>query len=377
MAKDEILKISSLVGALGKFAPFDYAEEWDNVGFLAGNADNEVKGIVVSVNLGRESLDEAKVKGANVIVCHHPPIFKPLTKLTKASHPFLFEALDNHIAVISLHTNFDLASYDLSQEMVQKLGVKYKEPLTKRGSEDTPTSIQQGKFVTYAPEASVAAVREAVANAGAGVIGNYTQCSFYSEGTGTFLGGEGSNPVIGRPGTLEITKEVRMEMIFPWKNLDRVVAAARAAHPYEEMAFDVIKLSNTTKNIGYGFVADYDQKINFDQFVETIKKLFQLDSITVVKPAGFSGTVKRIAFSPGSGSSFIHSASAKGVDAYVCGEVGYHHMLDAKRNGVALLVLGHSNSERFYVETVAKWCSEISKGRTSTHKVFEIVDVRG
>lgn len=372
------LRASALAGALGKKAPQDLAEEWDNVGFLAGDADAEVRGVVVAVNLGREALDEARRTGANFIACHHPPIFKPVSRLTKASNPFLFEALSHGIGVMALHTNFDLSSGAMNRRIAQLLGCSHDGALAPRGGDGTPGSVAQGKFITCVPEGHVDAVREAVAKAGGGVIGNYAQCSFSWEGEGTFLGGPGSHPTVGRVGHLEKARERRLEMVFPWRALTKVVDAALKAHPYEEVAYDVIRLENPARDIGYGFVGDYEQGVSFSHFLRNVKAVFQLDGVTVVHDQSTNGTVKRVAFSPGSGSAFVHAAIAKGVDAYVCGEVGYHHMLDAKRAGLSLVVLGHSYSERFFVEQVAEWCRESLDGAGANaapvSKVFEVVE---
>ena len=372
------LRISDLVGALSRKAPQDLAESWDNVGFLAGDADRVLTGVVVSVNLGRESLDQAKATGANLIVCHHPPIFKPVSKLTKASNPYVFEAIQSGIGVVALHTNFDLVSTALNQKLASLLESSYDGFLAPRGGgaafESAPVSMALGKFITYVPATHASVVRDALAKAGAGRIGDYSHCSFSWQGVGSFKSSSKAQPYVGQVGQLETVEELRLEMVFPWKQKDRIIAAARSAHPYEEMAYDVLKLEQLSQPLGYGFVGELFQKKAFSQFIGDVKQVFKLDSVTVV--GSDQNLVKRIAFSPGSGSAFIGAAAAKGVDAYICGEVGYHQMLDAKRHGLSLIVLGHSYSERFFVETAAQWCEEIILERVSQEmvsKVFELV----
>lgn len=366
------VSIGDLVGVLGRKAPFDFAEEWDNVGFLAGDPADELKGVVVAVNLGPEALKAAENAGANAIVCHHPPIFKPVTKLTKTSSPYVYEAIRRGYAVIALHTNFDLAANEVAETIAARLGVKIVDFLALRGGGELPRSLKQGKFITYVPEDSLDQVREAVCKAGAGRIGDYTQCSFSSEGEGTFLGGSQSNPTVGKAGRLERAKERRLEVLFPWKNLEQVVAAARAVHPYEEMAFDVIALANADRPIGYGFIGeDQSTNLTFQRLLEGAKQTFQLRDVMVAGPALSDSQmkVKRVAFSPGSGSSFVSTAAAKGVDVYLCGEIGYHQMLEARQKGLTLMILGHSYSERFFVEIVSKWCESLG----ATTKVFETI----
>lgn len=367
--------IGDLVGELGRRAPFDWAEDWDNVGFLAGDPAEAVRAIVTSVNLGPEALAAARKLDANVIVCHHPPIFKPISKVTRASAPYLYDAIRAGISIVSLHTNFDLASNDLNQDLSAKLGLTFNGFLTPRGNAQLPRSVRFGKFITYLPQARLEAMRAAVFDAGAGHIGNYSHCSFSWEGEGTFLGENAATPTVGSAGRLEQVREKRLEVIFPWNKLERVLAAARKAHPYEEMAYDIIELAQPTATLGYGFVGDVSvRNFNFHKLLGSVKQTFQLNSVTVAGP-GLSDPdiqVRRVAFSPGSGSSFVGAASAKGVDAYICGEVGYHHMLEARQKGLTLVLLGHSYSERFFIETVASWC-EKSKPAIQVQKVFETV----
>jgi hypothetical protein len=278
--------------------------------------------------------------------------------------------------VIALHTNFDLASEALSRELAGQLGFEFKGFLTPRGGSELPVSARFGKFVTYVPADHLDKVRQAVCDEGAGVIGNYTQCSFSWGGEGTFLGGAGSNPTVGRAGKLEKAEERRLEVVFPWRKLQDVTQAARAAHPYEEMAFEVLELAQPSRPLGYGFVADVAGaragSLAFHKIIQNVKESLRLRSVTVAGP-GLSEKdmpVRRLAFSPGAGSSFVGAASAKGADVYVCGEVGYHQMLEARQKGLTLVVLGHSYSERFFIETVSSWCETTAK---PVKKVFETV----
>lgn len=378
--KDKKHTVGELTGTLGRKAPFDLAEEWDNVGFLAGRAEDEITGIIAAVNLGPEALAAAEESGANVIVCHHPPIFKPISKLTSASSPYLYEAVRRGISVIAMHTNFDLSSEEMNRGLAEKLGFKFCGFLAPRGGTNTPKSIKQGKFMTYVPADKIAQVREAIWKTGAGKVGHYKHCSFSFEGEGTFFGNEATNPKTGQSGRLETVAERRLEVIFPWKLCADVIEAARSAHPYEEMAYDVVELSNPTRIPGYGFVADFrgetGSHLTFPKLLDGVKQAFKLQTMTVSGPGLSDGNlpsgelkVRRLAFSPGSGSAFVNSAAAKGVDVYVCGEVGYHQMIEARQKGLTLVVLGHSYSERFFVETVSEWCAALGP----VTKVFEVI----
>lgn len=374
--KESAIRVSDLVGKLKALAPFDYAEDWDNVGLLCGDPAARVTGVVVSVNLGQESLAEASAARANVIVCHHPPIFRPISKITSASNPFLYMAIRRGISVVALHTNFDLASKQLNQRLCEDLGGAYLEPLAVRSSPGSPPSSRMGKFVTFVPEASLEKVRMALGDAGAGYIGNYSHCTFASPGIGTFWGRENTNPAVGKAGRLERAPEMRLETIFPWRLRDKVVKAARSAHPYEEMAYDVYEVLLPVEG-GYGFVARVPKSTSFvfQKLTQRVKKLFRIKDTVVVGPGldDKNYKVRKFAFSPGSGSSFVAAAIAKGVDTYICGEVGYHQMLEAKRAGLTLILLGHSYSERFFVETTAGWCEELVGTSKTVKKVFETV----
>lgn len=371
--------VGDLVGLLGRKAPFDLAEEWDNVGFLVGDAAETVIGIVVAVNLGPEALSAAAKAQANVIVVHHPPIFKPISRITRSATPYLYEAIKKGLSVIALHTNFDLSSETTSRRLAVELGCEMRDFAAPRSGSEVPQSVRLGKFITYVPESHLDAVREVACKAGAGGIGNYTQCSFSWDGEGTFLGGAGANPTVGKAGGLERVKERRLELVFPWKLRDQVVRAARQAHPYEEMAYDLLALEQPNRPLGYGFVGEFADHLAFHKLLDGVKHTFQLRSVTVVGP-GLSDSdlrVRKVAFSPGSGSSFIGSVAGRGADVYICGEVGYHQMLEARQKGLTLVILGHSYSERFFVETVAEWCmadeANIFGETVAVNKVFETI----
>ncbi|MBI2605341.1 MAG: Nif3-like dinuclear metal center hexameric protein [Deltaproteobacteria bacterium] len=371
--------VGDLASALAKKAPFDLAEGWDNVGLIAGDATAEVRGVVVAVNLGPEALEAARKRKANVIVCHHPPIFKAVSRVTMQSSPWLFAALSRGCAVIALHTNFDLASAELNRALAEKLGLKYEgflAPRAKEGAKESardalPVSQRLAKFITYVPESDLDKVRQAVCSAGAGRIGSYSQCSFSWLGEGTFWGARGARPARGQAGRLERVKERRLEVVIPMKLKDKITEAARRAHPYEEMAYDVVELAQPAAEMGYGLIGR--GSFTFRKLTEGVKETFQLRTITVAGPAleNPDAKISKVAFSPGSGSAFVGAAVSKGVDVYVCGEVGYHQMLEARTRGLNLIQLGHGYSERFFVETVARWCREASKEAVA--EVFERV----
>lgn len=377
------LAVADIVGFLNQKAPFDWAEDWDNVGFLLGSSTDMLTGVIVAINLGPEAIQQACQQKANLIICHHPPIFKPLNKITQQNTPWVYEALQHNINVIVLHTNYDLASSEASAEICRQLDLA--PPigfLASRNSEVLPASLNLAKFITYLPteQRLIDDFRQALAEVGAGVIGNYQQCSFSWSGEGTFFGNEQSNPQAGSRQKLEKVAETRFEMIFPLKKVDKIVTTARKAHPYDEMAFDIVKLEQAKQSIGYGFIAKPLQKpLTLKSLLNKLKEVFQLPSLTVVNPGGvvseafLNQSLTKVGFSQGSGSGFIGAAAAKGVSVYICGEVGFHQMLEARNKGLPLVILGHSYSEHFFMATVSGWVREFFTGADG-HSVVSVYE---
>ncbi|MGE4232386.1 MAG: Nif3-like dinuclear metal center hexameric protein [Bacteriovoracia bacterium] len=363
------MQLSEILGELNQKYPFDSAESWDNVGLLIGDPNSKVKGIVVSVNLGAEALAEAKKARANLIICHHPPIFKPTHRIVESSSPYILEAIRNKISVIALHTNFDLHSEDTMTKLAADLKVTYEGALARRDGREIPESLQIVKFITYVPTEALEKVRKAVFEAGAGHIGSYSRCSFQSEGMGTFEGSEATNPAIGKPGRFEAVLEQRLEVVLPIKKLDKVISAARKAHPYEEMAYDVFAFARPVRSVGYGFIGKPAGVFDFHKFLKNVKQTFYLKQLVIQQASDLKAP--KVAFSPGSGSSFVKTAISRGVKVYVTGEIGYHQMLEAKTAGLSLVLLGHGNSERFFVETLGRWC----QGWAKTKLVYETVQL--
>jgi dinuclear metal center YbgI/SA1388 family protein len=371
------MKIETLLSHLLKLYPQDHAENWDNVGLIFGDTTKDCTGIIVSINLNQEAIEEAKKQNANLIIVHHPPIFKPILKITKEQNPWIYEALTQSISVIALHTNYDLNAQRMYEEIAKKLDAKIISYLAKRGdSKEIPPSIQQGKFITFVPETHVNEVREAVCRAGAGVIGDYSYCSFTTDGEGSFKGNENTNPYLGQKNNLEFVKEKKLEVIFPWKKLEKIIEAAKSAHPYEEMAYDVVKLENPSKKIGYGFIANLNEEKSSKDLILKIKEIFNLENFITVFPHKFDKNkkIKKIAFSPGSGSSFIGSAIAEGVELYITGEVGFHEQLKARDFGVWLAILGHHLSEYYFVKTIKKEILEFLNAQKINLNVFEVYE---
>ncbi|MBL7716131.1 MAG: Nif3-like dinuclear metal center hexameric protein [Bdellovibrionales bacterium] len=358
------MKISEVVKKLEEWAPSSAAERWDNVGLLVGDASAETKAAVVSVDLNEEALAAARARGARLIVNHHPCIFPRdhgLSRLTAGDRKsgLVFRAIQEGIAVYASHTNFDRCAMEVVEQIAAAMGARPVGRLHDRGAGSCV------KLVTFVPLANLEAVRAAICAAGAGQIGDYDFCTFTASGEGTFRGLSGTNPAVGQAGKLERVAEVRLETLVPRGLEGAVLAALRGAHPYEEVAFDWVPVEQppaskgVVRGLGYGFYGDFDQPISFSEFSSRVARAFETKGM-IVTPAGLGGAdssskmLKRMAWSPGKGSSFVSAARAAGCDVYVMGEVGYHSALEGAAAGMGVLEIGHRESERFYLKVMTE-----------------------
>ena len=357
MKKKKLKSVKEILQALDQRAPQECAEDWDNVGLLAGDPNWETQGAVVCVDLTEEAIRLAVQKGYRLIVNHHPCIFPRSRGLSRILPQHLvFSALQQGIAVAAYHTNFDQCALEVVDLIAHGLGLQVKGRLMDR----SVGAVK--KLVVYVPSSYLQVVRDAVLAAGAGHIGNYDSCSFHSEGEGSFRGGEGSDPFIGRPGALERVKESRLEVVFPKGLQTQVLHALSRAHPYEEIAFDLypveqkIAHSGVVRGLGYGFWGEFKNPKLFSDVVKGVRNLFGIQGFLMTHPA--PKKVSRIGFVAGKGSSFLDAAAAVQCDLFITGEAGYHSSLMGARKGVSVMELGHRESERFFLQVMKKWLSQ-------------------
>jgi dinuclear metal center YbgI/SA1388 family protein len=366
--------IGQVIDAISNHAPLSAAEDWDNVGLLLGDPAQSVGKAVISVDLTFEAVKVAIKEKADLIVNHHPCIFpqgKGLSKVV-AGTP-VYEALRNGIAVAAYHTNFDRCALEVIQIISQGLGI---EP---QGRFQDSSSAQLIKLVTFVPLSHEDKVRQALAEAGAGKIGNYDFCTFGVKGEGTFRGEGKTKPFIGAPGKVEKVEEIRLETILPRGLEKKVLTALFAAHPYEEVAYDLYPVKQPAlgkglvRGLGYGFWGTFPQAKPFPEFAKDVKKLFNIHSFWVTEPAPSS--IKRLGFVAGKGASFVESAVHLGCDLMMTGEAGYHHAINGAHNGTAVMELGHRESEKFFVETMKDWLLhlglEVEAVQTPTQGVWQ------
>lgn len=340
--------IADLVAFLKTFAPPALAEEWDNVGLLVGDAAQPAERVLTCLTLTPDVAAEAIARKANLVVTHHPILFRPVKRLTAddAQGKMLLDLIAARVAVYSPHTSYDSAADGINQQLAIELGLTEIVPLRPAAAE------ANCKIVCFVPQTHLAAVQEALWSAGAGRIGEYDKCSFVLDGTGTFLGSEASNPTVGTAGNFEHVAEARLEVICPKRSLSRAIESLRAAHPYEEPAFDVYPLESTaTNSIGTGRMGRLPADTPLSQFNALIQEKFHVPHLQFVGDA--NRAIRRVAIACGSGAELLKDAISHGCDVLLTGEARFHSALEARAAGIVLVLAGHYATERPAMERLA------------------------
>ena len=331
--------VRDVIEAIEGLAPASLAEEWDNVGLQVGDPDAEVTRVLIALTPLPEVFEEAEETGTDFLLFHHPLIFRPLGSVNTASYPgdLVARAIRGNIAVHAAHTNYDAAPGGVSVALAEALGlVGPLEVVVPEGS--------MKKIVVFVPEEDADAMADALTGAGAGVIGDYTHCTFRSPGTGTFFGGEGTDPYAGEKGRLERVRELRLETVVPAHLVRGAVAAIRASHPYEEPAFDVYPVDGHPEGCGYGRVGRLPEPLLPEEFSGHVSDSLGFPVRLVSDPEP-GRLVERVAVLGGSGGSFIPQAAASGAGAYVTGDLSYHDALLAESSGIVAVDAGHAPTE--------------------------------
>lgn len=345
------MKVSALVEWFDRLYPFALAEDWDNVGLIVGDSKAEVTGVALCLDVTHDVLDEAIESGCNVVVTHHPVIFRAIKKLNAAELQggLVAKAFANGISLIALHTNLDSAVGGLNDTLCELLGLHDVKPLVDSGRE------RFFKLAVFTPTDHADKVRDALFAAGAGWVGNYDSCSFNTPGAGTFRGIEGkTNPFIGTPGQLERAEETKIEVILRREISGRVVSALLAAHPYEEVAYDLIPLHNKEAGTGLARIGRMEP-VTLDDFVRTVHD----HGILVTRVLGDpQKPIKRVALCSGAGSDFTTNAISQGADVYLTAELKHHHGLAAAHKGMALVETDHYTLEQKHWPKLAELITE-------------------
>ncbi|MFM8409191.1 MAG: Nif3-like dinuclear metal center hexameric protein [Alphaproteobacteria bacterium] len=345
--------VGDLVRAMEAIAPLRHAASWDNVGLLLGDAGAPLSSVLLAIDLTAAVADEARDRGASAVVANHPPIFRPRKSLTSADPAgrALLSLARAGIAVHSPHTALDAAPGGLADWLVGGLGAGQASPIEPVA--DLPAE-EAVKIVTMVPEDSVVALREAMARAGAGRIGEYDLCSFELRGEGTFRGSDASSPAVGRRGVFECVPEVRLEMVCGRASLAAALSALRGAHPYEEPPIEVHGLEPRPRaDAGAGRLLRLDAPVRLGELVERAKRRLGVEHLLVAAPRGLDAEVRAVGACPGAGGELFGAASAQGADAYLTGEMRHHDVLAASEAGRAVLLAGHVNTERPFLPELA------------------------
>ena len=332
-------KIKEILPILETLAPQAYAEDFDNVGLLVGNPETEVTGILVCHDALENVLDEAISKRCNLIVCFHPILFNGLKKITGKSYVerVVIKAIKNDIAIYAIHTALDNHQDGVNKLFCDALGISNPKILI-------PKQNFIRKLVTYTIPENAEEVRNALFNAGAGTIGNYENCSFNSQGIGTYMGNEHSNPEIGERFEFVENTEIKIEVTFEKHLEQKILKALFNAHTYEEVAYEIYSIENAHQNIGLGMIGELENPMNEKDFLLFVKEKMQTESI---RHTAFLGKpIKKVAVLAGSGSFAIKNALAAEADAFLTADLKYHNFYEAE-NQLLLTDIGHFESERY------------------------------
>lgn len=346
------VSVGQIEQIIEKIAPRSWADDWDNPGLLIGSSAQKVNKILLSLDGTMEVVDEAVKEKADLIVAHHPLMFKPLKNLRMDNQAALIPLalFRNGVSYYAAHTNLDQSVLSSSITFARILGLQQTEFL------DITSSERLVKIVTFVPEEQAESLRSALAAEGVGTgitdglhSDQYAECFYQTKGEGMFRPLAGAVPVIGDIGKLTKVAEIKLESIVEEKSVAKAVRALHKAHPYEEPAYDLIPLKNTGKQRGYGIIGYLPEAVRlgdlWEQFLDSLTKTVTYDLSSIRLAGELNKKIKKIAILNGSGSSFVQKAVFKGADLFITGEIGYHGVLDCLESGIAVGELGHFLSE--------------------------------
>lgn len=347
------MKLNNLVKKIENKYPLNLAYNWDNVGLIVGDFDNDIKRILVTLEANESIIEEAIENKIDLIVTHHPFIFKKINKINTKDLKgrLIHKLIKNDIALYSMHTNFDIAIDGLNDYFMEIMGFKNTKIL------DVTHSDTLYKIAVYVPVSHEIIIREALGEAGAGYIGNYSHCTFNTQGIGTFKPENDANPFIGTVGEIESVKEVKIETIVPSKLLQKTIDNMIKSHPYEEVAYDVYKLENKGESVGLGRYVSLNDKISLQDLCEEIKLKLNMDYIRVV--GELDTKIKKIAVVTGAGSDMVSLAKSKNCDVIITGDVKYHEAQDALDMGMCIIDCGHFDTEDIFKDVMKRFLDKL------------------
>ncbi len=353
------VQIGTVINTLEKWAPSAFQESYDNARLIVGDKQAEVTGIITCLDCTEEVIEEAINKGCNMVVAHHPIVFSGLKQLVGRNYieRTILKAIKNDVAIYAIHTNLDNVNNGVNAEICRRLNLKNTSILA-------PKESLLSKLSVYGIPADIAAVRKAVFDAGGGEIGEYSECSFFFDGTGSFKPSENANPAIGNKGEREELAEQRLEIMVPNHLLAKCLKAAREASSYEELAYDIVPLKNENQFVGSGMVGALNEPVELEQFLKQVKTTFKC-GVVKYTPANNIRQVKTVAVCGGSGSFLLNNAIGAGADVFITSDFKYHQFFDAD-NRIVIADIGHYESEQFTIDLLA----DFLKQKFNTFAVF-------
>ncbi len=336
------MKVKEITCYLEEIAPLSYQESYDNCGLICGSFETEVQGILCTLDATEPVVAEALAKGCNLIIAHHPIVFKGLKQLNGKNYVerTVIKAIQEDIAIYAIHTNLDNVSNGVNAKICDRLQLQDTKILA------TKTGFLR-KLTTFVPVENKEAVLQAISEAGAGQIGNYSRCSFQLKGQGTFQPSKKAKPYIGAANQLETVDEVRIEVILPEHLSEQVIGAMKKAHPYEEVAYYLYPLTNENQSLGAGMIGNLPQSMQANELLVYLKKQMNLSCIRHTHL--LERKIKKVAVCGGTGSFLLRNAIAKGADVFVTADFKYHEFFDAE-DKIIIADIGHYESEIFTKE---------------------------
>lgn len=345
--------LKSLVKKIESKYPLNLAYDWDNVGLLVGDFEMNVEKVLVVLEANEKVINEAIENDIDLIITHHPFIFKKMNKINTMDLKgrLIHKLIKNDIALYSMHTNFDIAYDGLNDYFMNLMGFEDSKIL-----EVTNTEVLY-KLAVYVPYTHADKVKNALANAGAGHIGDYSHCSFSSEGIGCFKPLENTNPYIGSIGEIELVKEVKIETIVTQKVLGGVISSMIKAHPYEEVAYDIFKLENKGKSSGLGRISSLKNMMTLEELCNHIKGKLNMEHIRVI--GNLEDNIAKVAVVTGSGADMFKKAKKMGADVLITGDMKYHDAQDAIDINMNVIDCGHFDTEDIFKDAISIYLKEI------------------
>jgi dinuclear metal center YbgI/SA1388 family protein len=333
--------VNDIINTFENYAPNQLQESYDNSGLITGNKDILISNILITLDCTEEVVDEAIANNCNLIIAHHPIVFSGLKKINGENYVerVIIKAIKNDIAIYAIHTNLDNVSDGVNGKIAEIIGLKNTKVLAQK------KDIFK-KLTTFIPVSHFEKVQNALFEAGAGHIGNYTDCGFSQPGNGTFKANEFAKPFVGETNQRHLENEIRFETLVPIYLQNKIIQTLHEVHPYEEVAFDLIATENTFWGIGSGLIGELENEVSPNDFLKMLKEKMELN---VIKYTPFSKNIKKVALCGGAGQFLLKNAISQGADAFISSDFKYHEFFDAEKS-LMIADIGHYESEKFTKE---------------------------